>query len=147
MVQKYTFTYSRVCGIDIELDIYLPDPQSVSTVGITAISSVVFFHGGDLTWGSREILPEQLKGMMILGLSFHLSFFLADCTISFLCRTYTRISCISLLLASIQLSFSRNAVTRPPPYPPKYKRQSPASRTGSERFGSHSCLLDFIHEC
>jgi len=79
MVQKYTFTYSRVCGIDIELDIYLPDPQSVNTRGITAIperpgvpaaiSSVVFFHGG-LTWGNREILPEQLKGMVILELSF-----------------------------------------------------------------------------
>ncbi|RPB28367.1 hypothetical protein L211DRAFT_379921 [Terfezia boudieri ATCC MYA-4762] len=79
MVQKYTFTYSRVCGIDIELDIYLPNSQNV-TVGITAIpersgaqtaiSSVVFFHGGGLTWGNREMLPEQLKGMMILSLSF-----------------------------------------------------------------------------
>lgn len=95
MVQKYTFTYSRVCGIDIELDIYLPDPQNARTVGVTAIpersgtpaaiSSVVFFHGGDLTWGSRKILPEQLKGMMILGLSFHPSsrlHHLSSCVIS-----------------------------------------------------------------
>lgn len=80
MVQKYTFTYSRACGIDIELDIYLPVPQTVSTVGrgggaqgsegLLTIPSIVFFHGGGLTWGNRELLPERFKGKLTPSQAF-----------------------------------------------------------------------------
>ena len=81
MEQKYTFTYSRVQGIEIEVDIYLPDSGNVSAgeeattergpAGLLKIPSVVFFHGGGLTAGNREFLPEQFKGMLMPYLRFN----------------------------------------------------------------------------
>ena len=73
MVQNYTLTYHRVCGIDINLDVYLPEPPTVDGGAPTEIQqelpiipSVVFFHGGGLTSGSREIYPETFKGTLLI---------------------------------------------------------------------------------
>ena len=70
MVQKYTFTYFRIDGIDIEVDIYLPERSDVSENerviredgSPIIIPSVVFFHGGGLTAGDRNFFSVHFKG-------------------------------------------------------------------------------------
>ncbi|KAF8421992.1 Alpha/Beta hydrolase protein [Tirmania nivea] len=126
MVQKYTFTYYRVCGIDIELDIYLPDPQSVSTVEIaiterprvpTVIASVVFFHGGGLTVGNREMLPEQLKDA-VLGSSIAL--ISADYRLLFPFSARHICEDVLALFSYLSTSVNQDLIAQRPTMPPAY---------------------------
>ncbi|KAF8474821.1 Alpha/Beta hydrolase protein [Kalaharituber pfeilii] len=127
MVHKYTFTYSQVRNIDIKLDLYLPEqknansePTDASVSGsqtLISIPSLVFFHGGGLTAGNRELLPDLLRDE-VLAASF--AFISADYRLlfPFSARHIHQdvINLFKFLSNSLNKELLAQNPTNPPPY-------------------------------
>lgn len=53
-----TITYSRIGSLDIKLDLYVPDTQHKGP-----LPALVFYHGGGIVAGNRDLYHKGMKSM------------------------------------------------------------------------------------